>query len=167
MVLLETVRTRLRRFQITDLPHLLELESDAEILKFITNGVIHSPEAIRLRLEKLIAEGSKQEPLGVWGAWHKESNDFIGWFMLRYYERFPEPELGFMLVKRHWREGYTYEISCRLIELAKELKIAMIVAITHADNVASIRVLEKSGFCFDKIVDVASGPANLYRLNLA
>lgn len=164
--MLESDRFYLRRFVASDLPHLIELESDSEILQYITNGIAHSEEMIKTRLNKLIVDAPTQEPLGVWGAWQKSDDDFVGWFMLRYYERFPEPELGFMIVKRHWGKGYTFEIAKRLVDLARELNLASIVAITHADNIASIRVLEKNEFRFEKVVEVANGPANLYRLNL-
>lgn len=165
--MLESDRFYLRRFVASDLPLLVELESDPEILKYITNGVARTNAEIKQRLEKVIAQTAAQEPLGVWGAWQKSNDEFIGWFMLRYYERFPEPELGFMIVKRHWGKGYTYEISKRLVDLGRELKLASIVAITDAKNTASIRVLEKCNFKFEKIVEVPSGPANLYRLNFS
>lgn len=165
--MLESEHFILRRFVIEDLPHLIELESDSEILKFITNGQVRSRDEIEERLGRLIADAPGLEPLGVWGAWRKSDRDFVGWFMLRYYERFPEPELGFMITKRHWGKGYTFEIAKRLVELARELKLASIVAITHADNIASIRVLEKNGFRFEKVVEVSSGSANFYRLNFS
>jgi RimJ/RimL family protein N-acetyltransferase len=103
---------------------------------------------IQQRLEKLVTE--EPGPLGVWAAELKSTGDFVGWFMLRR-GRFEDPELGFMILKKHWGQGYTTEIARSLIDYGlNELRLSSIVACANPSNVASIRILEKIGMRFQK-----------------
>lgn len=63
----------------------------------------------------------------------------------------PEPEVGYMLASRHHGRGLATEALCALVADATErLRIPVLVAIVDEPNVASIRVLEKCGFAFDR-----------------
>lgn len=173
MTMIETSRALLRRFELEDLNNLITLETDPEILKYITDGKVYTKEEVKARLEKIIAEAPGLEPLGIWAAEFHDTEEFIGWFMLRYYDRFKEPELGFMIAKKHWRKGLTKEIADALIQFAKYKKLPTLVAITHPDHTASMKLLEKLGFKFVEATKVHNATlgkevaANLYRLDLA
>lgn len=152
MATLETPRTLLRRFNLSDLQNMVELESNPEIMKFTPSRVPQTLEQTRLRLESQIQKQSSLEPLGVWAVELKNSQDFVGWFMLmKRNEDFPE--LGFMIVQRHWNQGYATEVAQRLIDYGfKQLGYSGIVATTNQDNRASKNVLSKLGFIFSQTV---------------
>jgi RimJ/RimL family protein N-acetyltransferase len=106
-------------------------------------------EQIERRLRASIEQQPQREPLGLWAAELKETGGFVGWFGLLT-GRFDVPEIGFMLPRARWGEGYATEIASRLLRFAfDELGHVGIVATTRADNRASIRVLEKLGFALE------------------
>lgn len=61
-------------------------------------------------------------------------------------DRDGEVELGYWIGRAHWGQGYASEAARALLRLARVLGHNEIVASHFADNPASGRVLEKSGF---------------------
>jgi len=143
----ETKRTHFRRFLEADLAHLEELESDPEIMRFTSFQVPQTKEATKQRLLELTQNPEKEKPpFGVWGAFLKEDESFVGWLMLSR-KRSSDPELGFMLVKKAWGQGFATEVSQGILKEAfREKTLQKVIATTALENTASIRVLEKLGF---------------------
>lgn len=151
---METPNLRLRRFNLADAKKMAELESDPEVMRFTSSRVPQSFEQTQARLEALIHEQPSHSPLGVWAVELKESGDFVGWFMLMK-KRHVVPELGYMIVRRHWGKGYASEAARRLVEFGvRDLKLPAMIATTTQDNAPSKRVLEKLGFHHSKVVTV-------------
>jgi RimJ/RimL family protein N-acetyltransferase len=142
---METKRLRFRRFRADDLDNIQELESDPEVVKHTPMKVPLSREQSAERLKKNIENTPAREPLGIWAA-ETFQGDFVGWFMLLPIDQ-GVPELGFMIVRRHWGKGFTTEAGKRLVKYAfEELKLPRLLAITTVENIASQAVLKKIGF---------------------
>ncbi|MCO5144371.1 MAG: GNAT family N-acetyltransferase [Oligoflexia bacterium] len=155
---LQTSRIVLRRFQLTDLNNMICLESDADVVKYTPYRIPQSKDKTEERLQALVKK--EKSSLGVWAAELKGTKEFIGWFMLIETE-FKNPEIGFMLVKKHWRKGFATEIVRALVDYGtKTLKYEKVMAVSDENNTASISVLKKIGFQevgskikFDKILN--------------
>jgi RimJ/RimL family protein N-acetyltransferase len=62
-------------------------------------------------------------------------------------------DIGFALLPGFWGQGYAYEAASAVMEHAKgALGLKRLVAITNPDNQSSIRLLEKLGFQFDRMI---------------
>lgn len=133
---------------------MIELESDPEVMKFTPVRGPLSPEQTEQRLKALVDKEDSYSPFGVWAVELKDTADFVGWFMLlKTGHEFPE--LGFMIVQRHWGHGFATEAATGLIEFGfRELKLKGIIATTNPDNFASKKVLGKLGFIFSKSISV-------------
>jgi RimJ/RimL family protein N-acetyltransferase len=143
---LQSLRTKLRRFKLSDLENMIKLESDPDIMKFTPSKIALSREVSQTRLQTLVGRELELHPFGVWAAETIDTNDFIGWFMLLKTD-LPYPEIGFMIIKKYWGMKYTTEISQAIIRHAfLDLKVKGISARTTVDNRVSITVLEKLGF---------------------
>lgn len=57
-----------------------------------------------------------------------------------------EAELGYWIARRHWGQGYATEATHAVLGLARAIGHRRIVATHFADNAASARVLQKTGF---------------------
>jgi len=57
-----------------------------------------------------------------------------------------EVALGYWIARREWGRGYASEAARAVVELARVLGHSRVVASHYADNLASGRVLEKTGF---------------------
>lgn len=115
-IYLETERLVLREFVADDVDNPVELDSDAEVMHFITGGVPTAREGIEHDiLPAWVASYAHSSSLGFWAADEKATGRFVGWFHLRPGEGHgpDEPELGYRLRRSAWGKGYATE-GCRL-----------------------------------------------------
>ena len=154
-VFLETERLRLRRLEQDDVEHLVELDSDPQVMRFINGGRATTRCEIENEvLPAFLGHYERYGGLGFWGVEEKSTGRFVGWFHLRPAEGAPagEVELGYRLLRSAWGKGYATEGSRALIDKAfAELGVDRVVASTMVVNVASRRVMEKAGLRFVRI----------------
>jgi RimJ/RimL family protein N-acetyltransferase len=154
-VFLVTERLVLRRFTGDDIDHLVELDSDPEVMRFI-NGGRPTP---RDEIENDVLPGflgyyERYAGYGFWAAVERSTGRFIGWFHFRPAKDAPpdEVELGYRLRRSAWHKGYATEGSRALIDNGfAELGVQRVVAFTMVVNVASRRVMEKAGLRFVRV----------------
>jgi RimJ/RimL family protein N-acetyltransferase len=149
---LETERLVLRRFDGRDVDNLCALDSDPEVMRFISGGVPTPRALIRSKILPWFMSFYRQyEGLGFWAAHEKASGDFIGWFALHPEEgRDPDDlALGYRLRKASWRKGYASEGAQALIDKAfRELGARRVFACTYSQNLASRGVMQRCGMRF-------------------
>jgi RimJ/RimL family protein N-acetyltransferase len=148
-VLLETERLVLRRFTEADVDNLFDLDSDPDVMRFLTGGKPTPREVIRNEtLPRLLRYYERFAGFGFWAAIEKSTGEFLGWFhfLPRKGSGPDEAELGYRLRKSAWGKGYGTEGSRALIRKGfTELGVRRVVAETMAVNIASRRVMEKAG----------------------
>jgi RimJ/RimL family protein N-acetyltransferase len=145
-VFLETERLLLRRFTEDDLENLVELDSDPEVMRFITGGRATPREEVENEiLPAFLDHYERCAGYGFWAALEKSTERFLGWFHFRPAEGAPpgEVELGYRLRRSAWGRGYATEGSRALTHKGfTELAVERVVASTMVVNVASRRVME-------------------------
>jgi RimJ/RimL family protein N-acetyltransferase len=148
-VFLETERLVLRRFTKGDVDNLVELDSDPDVVHFITGGRTTPRDEIENDyLPAFLRYYERYEGYGFWAVIEKSSGEFLGWFHFRPAAGGPpdEVELGYRLRKAAWGKGYATEGSRALIRKGfTELGVQRVVAGAMAVNLASRRVMEKAG----------------------
>ena len=154
-VYLETERLVLRRFTEADVDNLFELDSDPEVMRFLTGGKPTPREVIRNEtLPRILHYYERFKGFGFWAAIEKTSEEFLGWFEFRPPEGSDSDivELGYRLRRSAWGKGYATEGSRALIRKGfTELGVRRVVAQTMAVNTASRRVMEKAGLTLEQI----------------
>ncbi|WP_411084307.1 GNAT family N-acetyltransferase [Streptomyces sp. cmx-18-6] len=151
-VFLETDRLVLRPFTDADAPHLLALDNDPEVMRYINGGRPTTADAIRERtLPRLLHDHPCTGARGFWAAEEKDTGVFLGWFELRPLAD-DDPtvvELGYRLNRASWGRGYATEGARALVrEGFTHLGAERVTANTMAVNAGSRRVMEKAGLTF-------------------
>jgi RimJ/RimL family protein N-acetyltransferase len=147
-IVLETERLALREFTGDDADLLMELDSDPEVMRFISGGEPSPREYIEQQVLPTFLEDYRRFPgFGIWAA---ETGDgsFVGWFELRPANDSPPGEvvLGYRLRRAAWGHGYATEGSRALLHKGfDELGVTTVVAETMVVNTRSRRVMEKLG----------------------
>jgi RimJ/RimL family protein N-acetyltransferase len=160
-IILETPRLVLRQFTPGDVDNLFDLNSDPEVMRYLTGGKPMPREEIRDRImPHHLSVYDRFDRLGTWAAESADSGEFLGWFCLRP-ERGTEittnVELGYRLRRPAWNRGYATEGSLALITMGfTDLGVERVFAHTMTVNAASRHVMEKCGLTF-----VRSLPWNL------
>jgi RimJ/RimL family protein N-acetyltransferase len=130
-----------------DLAALLELDSDPEVMRYISGGVPTSPKLGRELLDRMLASATRP---GVGFFAVEEGETFCGWMHLRA-DRF-EPswmELGYRFKRAYWGRGLATSLGRELVERAfGALDCETASARTLPGNRASRRVMEKLGMGF-------------------
>jgi RimJ/RimL family protein N-acetyltransferase len=148
-VFLETERLVLRRFTTGDADHLVDLDADPDVMRYVTGGVPTSREKIETEvLPAFLGYYERYEGYGFWAVIEKATGEFLGWFHFRpRRDAAPgEVELGYRLRRSAWGKGYATEGSRALIRKGfTELGVQRVFAEAMAVNTASRRVMEKAG----------------------
>lgn len=152
-VFLETDRLVLRRFTDADLNDLVDLNSHAEVMRYLTGGKpISRSEVEQKILPRFLWYYDAFPAFGFYAAVEKGTGAFIGWFHLRPdpdQGRPDTPELGYRLKRGFWGNGFATEGAVALIAKAfGELGATRVYAETMAINIRSRRVMEKAGMRF-------------------
>lgn len=103
---------------------------------------------------------------GMWLVRDRATDEMVGRGGLQwtYVAELNEVEAGWAIVPERWGQGLATELARAAIDAARgPLELPEIVAFALPDNLASRRVMEKSGFVFER--DIAHGglPHVLYR----
>src|SRR3954471_24343723 len=98
-ILLQSSRLYLRRFRTEDAGLLFELDSDPEVMRFISKGEPTPMAKIENDvLPRLLSYYKQATPQGFWAAHLRANHEFIGWFHLRPDKIEPEEmELGYRM----------------------------------------------------------------------
>jgi RimJ/RimL family protein N-acetyltransferase len=149
---LETERMYFRQFRDADAQLLFDLDSDPEVMRFISKGKPTSLARIQNEIiPKHLDSYRRNPPQGFWAAHLRETDLFIGWFHLRpNIKSAAEMELGYRLQQSVWGCGLATEGSRALLDKAfREWGYQKVCAHTMAVNLASRRVMEKAGLGFE------------------
>jgi RimJ/RimL family protein N-acetyltransferase len=151
-IVLRTERLTLRRFTEDDVERLFELNSDPEVMRYLTGGKPMPREVIRDEIIPFhLTVYQRFNGLGTWAAETSTGGEFLGWFHLRAGPGadITNVDLGYRLRRPAWNKGYATEGSLALIRTGfTDLGADRVFAHTMSGNAASRRVLEKCGLVF-------------------
>ena len=132
--------------------HLLALDNDPEVMRYINGGRPTTAESIRERtLPRLLHDHPCTGTRGFWAAEEKATGTFLGWFELRPVDDQDRTvvELGYRLHRAAWGRGYATEGARALVRKGfTDLGAERVTANTMAVNAGSRRVMEKAGLTF-------------------
>jgi ribosomal-protein-alanine N-acetyltransferase len=143
---LRTRRLALRAFGPGDLEDLCRLDTDARVMRYIRNGKPASRAEVVAVLPRFLRYPRIYAGLGCWHARRRDTGAFIGWFILKYCGTSCDVEVGYRLLPEAWGRGLATEGATALVRYGfNTLELDRIIGVTHRDNLASQRVLMKSG----------------------
>jgi RimJ/RimL family protein N-acetyltransferase len=145
---LDTERLHLRRMTDADTAQLVALNSDPEVMRYLSANVSETRENV---LSEVLPyyRSFDGTPFGYWAAIERTRGQWLGWFLLRPPRADPAPgeiELGYRLTRAAWGHGYATEGSRALVARGfSEHGAQVVVAYTMAVNRGSRGVMEKVG----------------------
>jgi RimJ/RimL family protein N-acetyltransferase len=147
---METERLRLRRFTAGDVELLVELDSDLEVMRFLTGQVTSRGEVESVVLPGFLRVYDEHPGLGTFAA--EDAGGFVGWFGLQPTDEPRTVDVGYRLLRSAWGKGYASEGTKALIAKAfGELGMERVVADTMAVNHRSRDVMRRAGLRFVRL----------------
>lgn len=163
-LILETNRLLLREFNLEDAKSLYELNLNPNVIKFtgdIAFGNIQEAENFLKQYKDYQTNG-----FGRWAVVDKLNHEFLGWCGLKYVKEINETDIGFRFFEKYWNKGFATEsaIACLNYGFEKH-NLKTIIGRAMAENIASIKVLEKIGLQYEKEFDFEKHRGLIYRIN--
>ena len=160
MNVLETDRLILRKLSTDDAGFILELLNEPSFLRFIGDkGVRTLDDAREYILQGPIAS-YERHGFGLYLTALKEGGVPIGMCGLLKRESLADVDIGFAFLPAFWSRGYALESASAVKAYGlNTLGLKRIVAITNPDNEASIKLLEKIGLKYERMIRMSEdGP---------
>jgi RimJ/RimL family protein N-acetyltransferase len=132
--------------------HLVELDSDPEVLRFIWGRALTRTEVVEEFLPRRLSPDAAARGLGWWVGF--EGDTFVGWWCLEVDSTDDTTaELGYRLRREAWGRGLATEGSWALLDHAfHTLALPRVWAATMAVNTGSRGVMEKLGLHLERTV---------------
>jgi [ribosomal protein S5]-alanine N-acetyltransferase len=166
MHVLETERLTLRRLTTDDAPFILELLNDPAFLRFIGDKGVRTLEDARQYILQGPMLSYETLGFGLYLVTLKSASIPIGICGLIKRDVLEDVDIGFAFLPDYRASGYGFEAALAVRDYGmKVLGLKRILAITNPDNAGSIRVLEKIGLKFDRMIRLTpeSPEIRLYR----
>lgn len=163
IIVCQTNRLLLRQFTIDDLDALVAMHNNPEVTRFLYSGV-KTLEENRKRLLEWIAE-YEQYGFSKWAVVLHDTGELIGRCGLspEEVEGASHWELGWTFARPHWGHGYATEAAAAARDHSfSQLNLKRLISLIRPGNVASIRVAERLGMTYHRIVEWNGNPAHMY-----
>jgi len=128
----------------------VELDSDPEVMRYLGDGRPRTRAEVEVSHRRRLQTADRVPGLGFWVGFVDE--EFVGWWILEPPERADQgpvhgqAELGYRLLRRHWRKGLASEGARELIRHGfEDLGLRRIFAETMAVNTASRATMASVG----------------------
>ena len=156
MNVLETERLTLRKLSLDDAGFILVLLNDPSFLRFIGDKNIRNLEDARQYILKGPIESYERFGFGLYLVALKTTAVPLGICGLIKRDTLEDVDIGFAFLAEFRAQGYAFESAVAVKDYGlKAMGLRRLLAITTQDNTGSIRVLEKIGLKFERLIRLA------------
>lgn len=162
MNILETEHLVLRQFSAEDAEFILEQVNEPSWIQNIGDRGVRTLEDARAYISNGPVASYAKNGFGLYLVLLKETNESIGMCGLIKRPGLDDVDIGYALLPRFWGKGYAVESARAVRDYAKNvIGLKRLVAITDPANESSIRVLEKIGLRYEKMVRLSDDDIDL------
>ena len=160
---IHTDRLTLRTFQEEDAAGFFQMNNDPVVLRYTGDHPFVDQAAAAAFLTGY--QHYQAYGYGRWTVLHRFTGEYLGFCGLKYHPETDDVDLGFRFIRKFWGNGYATEAAAACLDYAfTALDLPCVIGRAQADNLASIRVLEKIGMQFVKVFDFEGTPGVLYQV---
>jgi RimJ/RimL family protein N-acetyltransferase len=154
----ETPRLHVRRLGADDAAFMLALLNEPSFLQNIGDRGVRTLEDARTFQSNGPLASYEQHGFGLFHVGLKATGETIGICGLLKRDWLDDVDVGFAFLPAFWSKGYAFESALGVIEWARHtLGITRVLGLTKPDNLGSMRVLEKLGLEFSRMVTSPEG----------
>lgn len=141
------------------------LVNNEKVMEQITQRAIQYNEALS-DFDRVLTSNSKDNNFGTFKIYDSRTNEYIGLAKLEIKDEDPPvAELGYMLLPQYWGQGIGSQVCEKLVIMAKSSKfIHSVFAVIDPKNLASKRILLKTGFQYREFREIDGAPSELLEL---
>jgi [ribosomal protein S5]-alanine N-acetyltransferase len=160
---IETGRLVLREFTEGDAAFVLRLLNEPSFLRYIGDRGVRDLDDARRYIADGPVAGYARYGHGLMRVDRKADGATVGMCGVLKRDALPDPDIGFSFLPEYWSQGYALEAAQAALAHARAtLALGRIVAITTVDNAPSMRLLEKLGFRFERMIGMGDEELRLF-----
>lgn len=153
MIILETERLTLRKITLDDAAFMLDLLNQPSFIQFIGDRGVRTLEDACKIIEERYLTAYERLGFGIYLTLLRETSTPIGICGLVKRDGLDDVDIGYAFLPQYWSKGYASESASAVLAYARNtLGMKRILGITTPGNTGSIRVLEKIGFNFERMI---------------
>lgn len=158
-----TERLRLRAFTAADLDPYAALCADAEVMRYIGPGGPVGREVAWRHIAIFLGAWALQG-YGMWAVERRSDGAFIGRVGYLHAPDWPGCELGWVLARDCWGQGYAHEAARAALDFGRrEQGLGELISLIRPDNARSIRLAERLGARNTGPIEFMGASTLLYR----
>jgi ribosomal-protein-alanine N-acetyltransferase len=153
VIVIETERLTLRQLVITDAEFILGLLNQPSFLRYIGDKGVRTIDDARNYIVSGPRNSYERNGFGLWLVELRNTKMPTGICGLLKRDTLTDADVGFAFLPEFWSMGYAYESASAVMGYARNvIGLKRVLAITNPDNAGSIKVLEKIGLRFEKMI---------------
>ena len=150
---LETARLTLRRLEFEDAPFLVGLLNQPSFLANIGDRGVRNVEDAHRYLREGPMAMYQQFGFGLWHVARRSDGAPVGMCGLLRRDILPDVDVGYAFLPEFWGQGYAFEAAAATLrQAADKFRLSRVIGVVSEGNTGSIRVLEKLGMSFERMV---------------
>jgi RimJ/RimL family protein N-acetyltransferase len=155
-MIIETDRLQLRLLSVDDADFIRRLLNEPSFIQNIGDRGVRTLDDARAYVLKGPVASYEKFGFGLWLVETKPNAVPIGICGLLKRDILDDVDIGYALLPEFCSQGYALESASAVMSYAREkLGLKRVVAVTNAANQSSIRLLEKMGFQYERMVRLA------------
>ena len=159
---LETERLSLQHLTAGDAEFLIELLNDPSFIRNIGDRGVRTVQDAQAYVQNGPAASYAKNGFGLDLVILKDTGEPIGLCGLIKRPTLDDVDIGYAYLPRYWSKGYAVEAASAVKQYAQDvIGLKRLVAIVDPLNLGSIRMLEKIGFTFEKMVKLSADDIEL------
>ena len=152
-VILETGRLLLREYVEDDAESFFKLNTDPEVVRFVPDKPLLNVEQARQTLIDHPIADYRRYGFGRGACILKSTGEQIGFAGLKYLNELGEVDGAYRFLRKYWGQGLATEIALASIRYGLvDLGLKRIIGLVIPKNIASLRVLEKTGLRYTETI---------------
>lgn len=152
---IQTARLTLRRLEFADAPFLVGLLNQPSFLANIGDRGVRTVEDAHRYLREGPMAMYEKHGFGLWHVAQRSDDAPVGMCGLLRRDVLPDVDLGYAFLPEYWGRGYAFEAAAATLrEASARFGLTRVVGVVSEGNSASIRVLEKLGMRYERLVSL-------------
>ena len=167
MEAIHSERLTLRPLGLDDARFIFELVNEPSFLQNIGDRGVRTLADAEKYIENGPLASYAKNGFGLLVVTLKETGEPIGMCGLIKRDTLEDVDIGYAFLPKFWLKGYAVEAARTVMGTAKALGLKRVVAIVDPANTGSIRVLERLGMSFEKMVRLTADDIELKLFSVA
>jgi RimJ/RimL family protein N-acetyltransferase len=153
-----TARLVLRRIEFDDAPFIVRLLNEPSFIENIADRGVRSIDDA----ERYLREGPRamyeKHGFGLWHVARQSDGAAVGMCGLLKRDNLPDVDIGYAFLPEYWGSGYAFEAAeATMRHGAQKYGLKRVIAVVSPRNDASIRLLEKLGMGYERMLAMRPG----------